>query len=58
MIVQKAIGNIDNEKETPKQREWVELDWEELNKRILRKKNRLRHRCVHFTGEGRSPSIW
>lgn len=38
MLVEKIIGNIDHDTEEPKQREWVELEWEELNKRILRKK--------------------
>ncbi|WP_257350384.1 urease accessory protein UreE [Pseudalkalibacillus decolorationis] len=37
MLIQKVIRNIDDEKEAPKRREWIELDWEELNKRILRK---------------------
>lgn len=37
MLIQKVIGNIDDDHTLSKQREWIELDWEELNKRILRK---------------------
>ncbi|WP_059103661.1 urease accessory protein UreE [Shouchella shacheensis] len=37
MLIQSIIRNIDHEDEVAKRREWVELDWEELNKRILRK---------------------
>ncbi|UOQ94746.1 urease accessory protein UreE [Halobacillus shinanisalinarum] len=37
MFIQKVVGNIDGEKTVSKRLEWVELDWEELNKRILRK---------------------
>lgn len=37
MKVEKIIGNI-KDVEIQKQLEWVELEWEELNKRILRKK--------------------
>lgn len=37
MLIHEVIRNVDNEEEESKQREWIELDWEELNKRILRK---------------------
>jgi len=33
-----VIGNIEENHYSHKNREWIELDWEELNKRILRKK--------------------
>ena len=37
MLVEKIIGNIGDKEEVPgKQIEWVELEWEELSKRILR----------------------
>lgn len=38
MLTKTVIGNIDNEQTVHANREWIELDWEELNKRILRKK--------------------
>ncbi|AXF56730.1 urease accessory protein UreE [Salicibibacter kimchii] len=37
MFIQKVIDNINDDQASSKQREWIELDWEELNKRILRK---------------------
>jgi urease accessory protein len=38
MLITKVIGNIGAEEEiASKKTEWVELDWEELSKRILRK---------------------
>ncbi len=38
MLITKVIGNIGTDEEIAgKQTEWVELDWEELSKRILRK---------------------
>lgn len=37
MLTKTVLGNIDNEETTHLNREWIELDWEELNKRILRK---------------------
>ncbi len=38
MLITKVIGNIGTEEEIAgKQTEWIELDWEELSKRILRK---------------------
>ena len=37
MLITKVIGNIGTEEEvTGKKTEWIELDWEELSKRILR----------------------
>lgn len=37
MLVEKIIDNIGDKEEVPgKQIEWVELEWEELSKRILR----------------------
>lgn len=38
MLTKEIIGNVDIEESNHPNREWVELDWEELNKRILRKK--------------------
>ncbi|MBM7570478.1 urease accessory protein UreE [Aquibacillus albus] len=38
MLTKAVVGNIDIEGFNHRKREWVELDWEELNKRILRKK--------------------
>ncbi|WP_163536105.1 urease accessory protein UreE [Gracilibacillus sp. YIM 98692] len=37
MLTKKVIGNIETENLDHANREWVELDWDELNKRILRK---------------------
>ena len=38
MLITKVIGNIGTEEEIAgKKTEWIELDWEELSKRILRK---------------------
>lgn len=37
MLIEKIIGNIANEEEHPqKATEWIELEWEELSKCILR----------------------
>ena len=37
MLIEKIIGNIGDVEEIPGKRiEWVELEWEELSKRILR----------------------
>ncbi|QTD39990.1 urease accessory protein UreE [Sporosarcina sp. Te-1] len=37
MLIEKIIGNLgDQEEAVGKRMEWVELDWEELSKRILR----------------------
>lgn len=37
MLIEKIIGNIANEEEhAHKTTEWIELEWEELSKRILR----------------------
>ena len=37
MLIEKIIGNVGREEEIAgKTTEWVELDWEELSKRILR----------------------
>ena len=37
MLIEKIIGNVGKEEEiTGKKTEWIELDWEELSKRILR----------------------
>lgn len=38
MLVKKIIGNIEDTNSNHNNREWVELDWDELNKRILRKR--------------------
>ncbi|KAB8128312.1 urease accessory protein UreE [Gracilibacillus oryzae] len=37
MLTKEIIGNIEKEKQDHPNREWLELDWDELNKRILRK---------------------
>ena len=38
MLITKVIGNIGTEEEIAgKKTEWIELDWEELSKRILRR---------------------
>ncbi|ARK32777.1 urease accessory protein UreE [Halalkalibacter krulwichiae] len=37
MIVQSIIGNINKQEVDFDKLEWIELDWEELNKRIIRK---------------------
>ncbi|WP_318616656.1 urease accessory protein UreE [Sporosarcina sp. YIM B06819] len=38
MLITKVIGNVGTEEEIAgKKTEWLELDWEELNKRILRR---------------------
>ncbi len=37
MLVKEIIGHADIESPEEKEREWIELDWDELNKRILRK---------------------
>lgn len=37
MLIEKIIGNVGHHEEIEgKQTEWIELDWEELSKRILR----------------------
>ena len=37
MLIEKVIGNVGHHEEIEgKQTEWIELDWEELSKRILR----------------------
>lgn len=37
MLIENVIGNVGNEEEiSGKTTEWIELDWEELSKRILR----------------------
>lgn len=36
MLIEKIIGNIAQEEIESKLTEWIELDWEELSKRILR----------------------
>lgn len=37
MLINQVIGNVGREEEIEgKQTEWIELDWEELSKRILR----------------------
>ncbi|WP_100397837.1 urease accessory protein UreE [Bacillus sp. FJAT-44742] len=47
MYVQKTLGNISEKDSGGKSQEWLELDWEELSKRIIRKK----------TSEGRDIAI-
>lgn len=37
MVITNIIGNLDERESTTKQIDWLELEWEELNKRILRK---------------------
>ena len=38
MLINKVVGNVGKEEEIAgKKTEWIELDWEELSKRILRK---------------------
>lgn len=38
MIVQTIIGNVKKQQVDAEKLEWIELDWEELSKRILRKR--------------------
>ncbi|MCT2534166.1 urease accessory protein UreE [Aquibacillus koreensis] len=38
MLTKAVIGNVETGEQEHQNREWIELDWEELNKRILRKK--------------------
>lgn len=38
MIIEKIVGNLEDYESSTKQIDWLELEWEELNKRILRKK--------------------
>jgi urease accessory protein len=38
MLVQSIIGNVKKQEIDADKLEWIELDWEELGKRILRKK--------------------
>lgn len=40
MIITKIVGNLDDFSSTDKTIDWLELEWEELNKRILRKKTK------------------
>lgn len=37
MVITKVAGNIDDFDTSNKEVDWLELEWEELNKRILRK---------------------
>ncbi|WP_058306475.1 urease accessory protein UreE [Gracilibacillus massiliensis] len=37
MLTKEIIGNIEEQTKDHANREWIELDWDELNKRILRK---------------------
>ncbi|WP_438312975.1 urease accessory protein UreE [Sporosarcina sp. FA9] len=37
MVITKIVGNLDDFKSSSKNIDWLELEWEELNKRILRK---------------------
>ncbi|AOV07318.1 urease accessory protein UreE [Sporosarcina ureilytica] len=37
MLITKIVGNIDDSKSSDKKVDWLELEWEDLNKRILRK---------------------
>lgn len=38
MLTKEIVGNIDEQPLEHQNREWIELDWDELNKRIIRKK--------------------
>lgn len=38
MLITKIVGNIEDIESPHSNREWIELDWDELNKRILRKR--------------------
>ena len=37
LLITKAVGHIDDFQSTNKTIDWLELEWEELNKRIMRK---------------------
>jgi len=37
MIIKQVVGHVNIDSPTRKKREWLELEWEELNRRILRK---------------------
>lgn len=37
MVITKTVGHLDDYKSSMKKVDWLELEWEELNKRILRK---------------------
>lgn len=37
MVITKIVGNLDDVSSTNKNIDWLELEWEDLNKRILRK---------------------
>ena len=37
MVITKIVGHLDDFKSSNKTIDWLELEWEELNKRILRK---------------------
>lgn len=37
MLFTKAVGNLDNFKSSDKNIDWLEVEWEDLNKKILRK---------------------
>lgn len=37
MVITKVLGNLNDYKTLNKEVDWLELEWEELNKRILRK---------------------
>ena len=39
MVITKSLGNIKDMDTSNKEIDWLELEWEELNKRILRKKS-------------------
>lgn len=51
MLIQSIIGNIKKQEVDPEKIEWIELDWEELSKRILRK-NTDKGRDVAISLEG------
>lgn len=53
MLIQKTIGNIRLNPVNEEKIDWIELDWEELSKRILRK-NTNKGRDVAISLEGNS----
>ncbi|WP_332696861.1 urease accessory protein UreE [Halalkalibacter lacteus] len=52
MLVQNIIGNVKKQNIASEKVEWIELDWEELNKRILRKQtNKGREVAISLDGD-------
>lgn len=52
MIVESIIGNVKKQDVDQEKIEWIELDWEELSKRILRKHtNKGREVAISLAGD-------